>query len=123
VPDDLKDHDCLMMRRQAERGRWRFDGPGGTVEIGLVPRVASSDLDFVRIMAERGMGVAYLPDFVLQPVFAAGRLVPLLEDWRPAGREMYVVFPGGRGPVPRVRAFLDFVLKRVAAGSAWPGEV
>jgi len=118
-PDELKHHDCLMVRPHAQRGRWQFAGPGGAVEVGITPRMAASDLEFLRTMAERGLGIAYLPSFVLHEALCAGRLVSLMDAWRPAGRDIYAVYPSGRFLAPRVQAFLGFVLDKIGDRLPW----
>ncbi|KAB2659825.1 LysR family transcriptional regulator [Brucella tritici] len=49
---------------------------------------------------------------------AAGTLVPVLPEWRPAAGIVHAAFPSRRGLLPSVRALLDFLVEEYAALSA-----
>ncbi|TAJ66291.1 MAG: LysR family transcriptional regulator [Variovorax sp.] len=58
--------------------------------------------------AERGRGIACLPDFSVREALAAGRLRSVLpEAVRPHTIGLGVLWPSGRHPAPKLRAFID----------------
>ena len=67
------------------------------------------------LLALAGAGIARTARFHLEEDIAAGRLVPLLEDYNPGEAEpIHAVYVGQGGVLPaRVRAFLDFVAEKV----------
>jgi DNA-binding transcriptional LysR family regulator len=77
--------------------------------------VRASDGEAARQLALGGAGIARLSRFHVEADLAAGHLVPLLEKFNPGDREdIHAVFLGRGGPLPaRVRAFVDFLAKRV----------
>jgi len=113
VPADLARHRCIVFTAPG-RGRWPFRTDDGGVELLEVPATFASDsLDCVLQLALQGAGVARLPDFMAARPMRAGRLVPLLADRHyPERRPALAVFPHGTDRVPKVRAFLDFLLER-----------
>jgi DNA-binding transcriptional LysR family regulator len=57
------------------------------------------------------MGIIQVPRHHVEADLAAGSLVAILEDWRPAPMPVSVLYPKSRQLSPRVRVFVD----RVAA--------
>ncbi|WP_122614103.1 LysR family transcriptional regulator [Pseudomonas viridiflava] len=61
-----------------------------------------------------GMGVIWLPDYMVRPHLGSGDLMPLFEDWRMDSMPMYVAFPPNRHVSVKVRAFIDWVAELMA---------
>ena len=59
--------------------------------------------------AEAGLGIAQVPSFMLGDALASGRLVEVLPDRPPDILGIYAVYPQGRFPQPKLRAFIDFL--------------
>ena len=74
-----------------------------------------SDGEAMRLMALAGAGIARLARWHVAADIAAGRLVPLLEDFNPGDEEStHAVYVGQGQHLPaRVRAFLDFLVESV----------
>ena len=56
-----------------------------------------------------GLGVLWLPDYMVRPHVAAGELVPLLQDWTLEPMPLYVAYPPQRHVSAKVRVFIDWV--------------
>jgi DNA-binding transcriptional LysR family regulator len=54
-----------------------------------------------------GIGVAYLPQFVVAGALASGAVERVLPEFGLAPGIVHVVFPSRRGMVPAVRALID----------------
>jgi DNA-binding transcriptional LysR family regulator len=65
-----------------------------------------------------------MPTSVTAVEIAAGQLLPLLEGFDVREKlTTWAVFPAGAQRLPRVRAFVDFLVERFAApGSGWAAE-
>jgi DNA-binding transcriptional LysR family regulator len=59
----------------------------------------------------RGVGIASLPTFLCSDDVHAGRLVSFFPGWRVNRTEMRVVYPSSRYLAPRVRLFIDALVK------------
>ena len=59
--------------------------------------------------AEAGLGNPQVPSFMLGDALTSGRLVEVLADRPPQMLGIYVHYPQGRFPQPKLRAFVDFL--------------
>ena len=115
-PAALAGHNLLGFGFARQVAGWPFRGPDG-VPTSVLPagNALVSDGEQMRRLAVAGLGIARLGGFHIGEDLAAGRLVPLLEDWNPGDREaISAIFIGPGGPLPaRVRAFLDYLAEAV----------
>jgi DNA-binding transcriptional LysR family regulator len=123
TPRDLAKHTCVVFGGPGAWSRWRLTGPKAEiVEIDVSGRYAANSLGALCDAAAEGLGIARVPTYVAAGALAAGRVVPVLEAWRPANRTAYVVYPA-TGKLPaRVRALIEWLLAHAPtaprAGSA-----
>ena len=82
--------------------------------------VMADNGDFLTIMAEAGLGIVLVPDFISQEAVDAGRLVPVLEDWKAPPIAVHALFPQSRNMPLRLRRFLDFLVEEL--GEAGYGD-
>ncbi len=77
-------------------------------------RVLVDDMVFACELARHGAGIAWLPQFLAAPAVADGSLVRVLPDrsFTPAG--VYAVFPSSRELPPKITAFRDALVQRLA---------
>ncbi|HEU0094912.1 MAG TPA: LysR substrate-binding domain-containing protein, partial [Rhizomicrobium sp.] len=71
--------------------------------------------DSYRAAARLGFGLIQVPRYGLQEDFARGTLVPVLEDTPPSPMPISLLYPRNRLLSPRVRVFIDWVVKEFAA--------
>ena len=69
---------------------------------------------------EYGLGIVALPAWLVGGDLNAGTLTPLLPNWQPvpADSPLYAIYPHQRHLPPKVRAFVDFLVKHFADGKA-----
>jgi len=58
-----------------------------------------------------GMGVSMLPDVLISEDIASGKLVPLLQDYQPPSRTLWLMYPQDRYRLPKVRQFVEQALR------------
>lgn len=106
VPQDLTEHDCLTYTRTRGSNRWAMTGPDRREqEIIVSARVASDSGAAICQAAVHGLGIAMVPDFVLQRDVREGRLVVLLKDYQVASQgSVWAVWPPGRRSSSKVAA-------------------
>ena len=109
MPADLENHafleygypgsgSTLLLTRGNESARVRTSGP-----------LSANNGDMLAIAAEAGMGITLLPTFIVGDAVEAGRLVPMLADWRAPPIAVNAVFPSARRMPQKARAFIDFM--------------
>lgn len=107
-PDDLKSHNCLVMRFGAQLDNvWRF-GPNKLNQLVTVrgDRVAN-DGDLVRQWCLAGYGIVLKSELDVGSDIKAGNLVELLADYAPPPTPLQMLFPPSRAQPRRVRALAD----------------
>lgn len=107
-PEALGEHELLAFSAGAEDGEWRLRHLHGEERrVALAPRLTINNSFAVCDVALAGLGIAQLPLIVAQAHVEAGRLLPLLDQWRREPVPVHAVFPSSRFLTPKVRAFID----------------
>lgn len=120
TPQELSKHRCLVYSNLAEPQRWTYEGRDRELHSVTVPiAMAATSGDFLSEAAADGRGIVMQPDFIVHEDIAAGRLVPILEQYAWPVTPGYAVYPPTRHLSYRVRAFIDFVAERFARGQPW----
>jgi len=112
-PEDLKQHNCIKYCWAGnEAGHpWTFRKADQQVEIGVEGLLNVNDLDLALRAGLDGVGIVQLPEVLVAPFIADGRLVPVLADWCPQWTD-FVLFYSSRRHVPlKLRALVDFLRK------------
>ncbi|MDH0745582.1 LysR family transcriptional regulator [Pseudomonas sp. GD03842] len=116
TPEDLRDHHCLSFAypagdewRAADK-LWMLTSPEGIIEIPVSGPMIVNSSPALRQAALTGMGIAMLPDVLIRGDLNAGTLVPLLQDWPPPSRSLWLMYPQDRYRLPKVRHFVESAL-------------
>jgi DNA-binding transcriptional LysR family regulator len=111
LPDDLTRHNCIKYCWAGKEANhpWKFRNADQKVEVDVAGSLNLNDLDLALRAGLDGMGVVQLPDVLVAPYIAEGRLVPVLADWSPQWTD-FVLFYSSRRHVPlKLRALVDFL--------------
>ena len=73
----------------------------------------------VRACALQGLGIIELNSYIVGRDIGAGRLVRLLEGYKPGELSVYAVFPQRRFLAPKVRVFIDALLAGMTPEPYW----
>lgn len=120
TPQALASHECIAHTQRATPRVWHFTTPtGGKASVQINGRIAISSALGVREAALAGLGIIELNSYLVGPQIKAGRLVRLLEGYRPNELSIYAVFPQRRYLAPKVRVFIDALLERMTPEPAW----
>ena len=114
-PMDLQSHDCLHVGGSGRGARWRLTGSGRSVEVTVRGPVTLNNVGLMRVLAERGLGVAMLPPRLAIDAVAAGALEPVLGGWAPPALPVHAVTSSRLQPAV-VRTFVEFVAGRLRSG-------
>jgi DNA-binding transcriptional LysR family regulator len=116
-PDDLRTHACLRMRRSnGALASWSFVNGSSSLEIAVSGPFIAYDFPTMLGAALEGVGLAQVPAPLASGAIASGKLVRVLEKFSPMTPGVFLYYPGHRQILPKLRAFIDHVKSRSAAG-------
>ncbi len=116
TPADLQNHNCIRFNFRRSVDEWAFRAPGqSAIELLSVSgNLHVSSGAIVQQLCLADVGIGRIGRFHAEPDLAAGRLVALLEDYRPDEIEtVYAVYAGHEHLAARIRAFIDFLVERI----------
>ena len=118
TPRELSRHKCLsvFMRGELPQPTWPL-AKGGKLPVATV--FSSNSLELLLAATRRHLGIAFLPDLVVQPHVASGELVVVLPGVLETPVRLAVVYRERELMPPVQRAFIDAV---VAWGASAPGS-
>ena len=116
TPRDLETHSCIRFRfPSGVIAPWHFEKKGKHVEVAVEGRLTVNDEELAIRAAVDGVGVLYTALGYAAPEIKAGRLVPLLEDWRPRSAAIFLYYPSRRQiPLP-LQALIEFLRENLRA--------
>lgn len=105
---DLEAHDALVYWRNDYGAPWRLADPSGAlVDVSLASRLRLDDLEVIADAAVGGLGLAWLPYWLIRERVRAGDLVELWDDRPAATMECYAVWPATQYLPLRSRLAID----------------
>lgn len=110
VPQDLFRHDCICFR--FESGliyRWEFERHGIVETIDVKGPLTLTDQILMVDAAIDGIGIAFVPDFLVVDSIKNAALERVLEDWCPAFPGVCLYYPGHRHVSAGLRALINAV--------------
>lgn len=98
TPQDLTDHSCINLRLPTYGGlyAWEFEKDGRELRVRVEGQLVFNTLALRLNGALAGRGLAYMPEDVVRPHIAAGRLVHVLGDWCPPFAGYHLYYPSRR---------------------------
>ena len=108
-PENLKDHQCLIMGSGIRTSRWRLKRNEESADVTVPGAVVVNDFLTLRNLAVAGGGIAMLPKYAVHAECASDRLSAILPDWTAASATLSAIYPSRRGATVNQRAFIDHV--------------
>jgi DNA-binding transcriptional LysR family regulator len=102
VPQELEAHNCINMRLPTRGGiyAWEFEKGSREIQVRVEGQLALNTL-WTRLRAVRaGLGIAYVPEDVVQSDISAGRLIRVLADWCAPFPGYHLYYPSRRHAAP-----------------------
>jgi DNA-binding transcriptional LysR family regulator len=110
APSDLQSHNCV--RRRYGSGAlepWIFERGDKSLEVHVEGSLIVTDGDLALRAALDGVGIARLPISSVEIAIGEGRLMALLEDWRPRSVGFYLYYPSRRQTPAALKVFIEFL--------------
>jgi DNA-binding transcriptional LysR family regulator len=112
TPGEIGDYDAIAYGRSGRILPWSFPrDKAPPVIVTPRTRLRFDDLEAIADAAVAGMGLAWLPCWLIRGRGASGELVRVLEDWPGAVFDIYTVWPQTPHLPLRVRVAVDTLAK------------
>lgn len=109
TPADLATHDCLHYSVAPLQQQWQFMTPDGLRPAAVTSRLAFNNLGALREAAIAGCGLTRTSILTVADALRAGTLQLVLQDYAALDLGLYAVYPAGKQPLPKVKAYVDFL--------------
>ena len=113
TPADLVNHEAIVYTR--EGSSWSFRRGTAEAWVTVSGRVNLSAAEGVRAAVLSDMGIAITSSWMFQPELSSGAVQRVLADWELPALDLWAVYPTGRMPSAKARAFAAFVEKELEA--------
>lgn len=109
VPQDLTEHCCINLRLSGHGGlyAWEFERNGRELNVRVDGQLVFNSGSLILKAALAGRGLAYLPETQLEPYFASGQLIRVLEEWCEPYSGYHLYYPSQRQPTPAFTLLVD----------------
>lgn len=114
-PQDLVNHRCINIRQPTAGGLWAWEfqeKKGRELKVRVDGQLAFNNIFNVVDAALEGFGLAYVPEEIVLPHIAKGRLVRVLESWSPFWDGYHLYYPSRRQSSPAFVALVDALRHR-----------
>jgi DNA-binding transcriptional LysR family regulator len=116
TPGDLLTHEALMQGTES----WRLVDRGKPIVLRPRGRFKADNGAALLAAALAGLGVAALPDFLIDAHVDSGALIPVLTNYPLPEAGMFVVRPPGDFPTRKIRELTDILVEYFAHTRARP---
>jgi DNA-binding transcriptional LysR family regulator len=105
-PRELSTHDIIAFAGLDSVDRWKFEGS----EVAIRPRLVVNTAEAAIDAAVAGFGISRLLSYQAADALDAKSLVRVLREHEGDDIPIHVLYPDGRHPPPKLRAFLDLLV-------------
>jgi DNA-binding transcriptional LysR family regulator len=120
APAELAQHDCIVYTYNPTGDEWQLSDAAGKLHpVKVRGTLHTNNGDTARAAALGGLGIIWQPTFLIGADLAAGRLVPLLPDYRMPDIDILAVYPSRRHLSAKVRAMIDFLVQEFEGTPPW----
>jgi DNA-binding transcriptional LysR family regulator len=112
TPDDLLNHNCLLVSSNPNLAYWPFDTPQGLRSVKVNGNVTANNAETAVQLAILGLGITRLGDILVGDPLRHKKLVPLLvgaHHVEPV--PIHAMYLPGRHRSPKVAAMVEFLLE------------
>lgn len=114
VPQDLTRHNCIQIRMPTHGNilQWEFEKDGHELNVRVDGQLVFNNVAMRMDAVLRGLGLAYMPEDLVESHIQKGRLVRVLEDWCLPFPGYHLYYPNRRHPSPAFSLVLEALRHR-----------
>ncbi len=115
TPLDLRSHSCIVIDGFPHLARWPFHISEGVSRVQVGGALTTDNADVMLDLAISGHGIVRMVDLHVSDAIRHGQLVALFADEQVDDAiPIWAMSPPDRNQLPRVRAFIDFLVEYFA---------
>ncbi|MGE8414312.1 MAG: LysR family transcriptional regulator [Pseudomonas sp.] len=109
TPHELTRHECINIRHRPSGTiyAWEFERDGQAFTVKADGQLVFNSIMHVLNAAVDGLGLGYVPEELVAPYLADGRLVEVLADWCPVFQGYHLYYPNRRQASPAFSALVE----------------
>ncbi len=107
TPEQLLAHQALMQGTES----WRFIDGDRTISVHPQGRFKADNGVALAAAAIASLGIAALPDFLIEEHLASGALIAVMTRYPPPEAGIYVVRPPGQHPARKIRVLTELLIE------------
>ena len=116
-PKAIKEHNCLLFPRQNYSLDWLFKDKDGTLtQAPITGKYLITNSEAIKQCAIAGMGLALLPDWLVNDAVSSGKLVTLFHEYEVTATDYdsaaWILYPSREYLPLKTRVFVDFLTQR-----------
>ncbi|WP_460115132.1 LysR family transcriptional regulator [Pseudomonas sp. H2_D02] len=108
-PNDLTAHNCINLRMPTHGGLyvWEFEKNAQEVQVRVEGQLVFNTIAMRLEAAIQGLGLAFMPEDLVEDAVAQGRLIRVLEDWCEPFSGYHLYYPSRRQNSPAFTLLRD----------------
>lgn len=118
-PQDLEQHDCLILGDSLLHNSWQFINHDDDLTIPVTGRYASGSMHLVIQAALAGLGIAYLPTPLAKPYADSGQLEAVITDYQSPPSDMHLIYQSQKYVTASIRLFIDEIIAKTQSNQLW----
>jgi DNA-binding transcriptional LysR family regulator len=107
TPGELLTHEALTQGTES----WQFIDGDKTVSVRPNGRFKADNGTALAAAAAAGLGLAWLPDCLIEGYLASGALVPVMTNYPVPSGGVYVLRPPGQHPARKIRVLTELLIE------------
>ncbi|ACK69921.1 transcriptional regulator, LysR family [Gloeothece citriformis PCC 7424] len=108
-PHHLREHSCLHYGYFSTGNQWTLSGAEGDYTIAISGALSSNNGEALKWAGIKGLGVVFLPTFIVGDELKQGSLVEVLSDYSVGELSVYVVYPTNRHLSLKIQLLTEFL--------------
>ncbi|WP_295897851.1 LysR family transcriptional regulator [uncultured Bartonella sp.] len=109
IPQDLINHNCIILRSTTTGGlfAWEFDNGKNEIKVHVSGQLVFNNLSLRLQAALRGHGLTYIPEDYVRKYIEQGRLTRVLKDWCVPFTGYHLYYPNRKNLNPALSLVAD----------------
>ena len=119
-PQELEQHRCIYLGYARFGQSWTMKRRQEQIAVQVPTRLTINNSAAIMSAVLANGGIGLVPDFTAAPALASGQAVQILSEWQliePYAGSVHAVYVPGRHIALKTRAFIDFLVDRLAPRS------